>query len=827
LQSWLVGPTCFPPLRRAATRGEDQGGGTIRMAQSSRFIGRRVKPHKSSRFLTGSGVYVGDIRLPNMLHAALVRSVHAHARIRSVDVSEARELEGVIGVWTDHDIASRISLFPESFEIHPTPWLQGVKPFLQGPRPAALARGKVHYVGEPVAIVVAEDRHTAEDAVDLVGIDYEELPAIVDPEESLKPRATLVHEEANNNIVFSFTVSKGNIDQAMNTATHRLSDRFRHHRYCAAPLECRGVIAWVEPKTNVLTVWSSTQMPHLVRRQIAAQLSLSEETVRVIAPDIGGGFGPKVFVYPEEILVPFLSLELGRPVKWIEDRREHFISTAHGRDQVHQVEIGFDNEGRLLAFRDRFLLDNGAYNPMGLTDAYNTAAHLQGPYKIPHFFVTGTCVSTNKVPNAPYRGAGRPEAVFVIERCIDRVAAHLGLDPAEVRRRNFVQPEEMPYQAGVLYRDGQPICYDSGNYPETLARALEKAGYEELRKRQKELRQAGRYLGVGIGCYVEGTGVGSFEGAKVRIDPSGQLVIGTGATGHGQGHETVFAQIAAELWGLRLNQVSLVEGDTASIPFGCGTFGSRSTVNVGSAIYEASARLKEKVLRLAAHVLEANQDDLEIGAGKVFIRGMPQRAVSLGQLARAAIPGWAANMPEGFEPGLEATFYFVPTTVTWANAAHVAVIEVDTETGRIKLLDYIVCHDAGKLINPLLVDGQIHGGVAQGIGAALYEEIAYDQKGQLLSGSFMHYLLPSSMEVPKIKTVHLESLSPLNPLGVKGLGEGGAIAPPAAIANALADALPTLRSAVNEIPLSPDRVMKLLANKAPASFPPCCAGDEG
>ena len=778
---------------------------------STGFIGRSVKPDKSSRFITGNGMYVSDIRLPNMLHAALLRSMHAHARIRAVDVKEALRLDGVVGVWTGREIEGRISPFPESFEIHPARWLEGVKPVLQGPRPTALAQEKVHYVGEPVAIIVAEDRPKAEDAIDAIVVEYEGLPVVVDPEESLQPRATLVHEGSNNNVVFSFRIEKGNVDGALGAAPYTLRERFRHHRYCAAPLEGRGVVAWVEPKTNILTVWSSTQMPHLVRRQIAAQLSLPEETVRVIAPDIGGGFGPKVFVYPEEILVPFLALQLGCPVKWIEDRTEHFISTAHGRDQLHDVECAFGEEGHILAFRDRFLLDNGAYNPMGLTDAYNTAAHLQGPYKVPALSISGTCVSTNKVPNAPYRGAGRPEAVFVMERCIDSIAARLRLDPAEVRRRNFVQPDEMPYHAGILYRDGEPIRYDSGNYPETLTRALEAAGYDELRRRQQGLRQRGRYLGVGIGCYVEGTGVGSFEGARVRIDASGQLIIATGATGHGQGHETVFAQIAADLWGVTPDKVSLVEGDTASIPFGCGTFGSRSTVNVGSAIYGASARLKEKVVRLAAHILEANPDDLELGDGKVFIRGLPQRALSFSELARAAVPGWASKLPAGLEPGLEATFYFVPPTVTWANAAHVAVIEVEIDTGIIKLLDYVVSHDAGKLINPLLVDGQIHGGVAQGIGAALYEEIAYDQNGQLLSGSFVNYLLPGAMEVPNIKTVHLESPSPLNPLGVKGLGEGGAIAPPAAIANALADALLPFTVRVNEIPLSPNRVMELVA----------------
>ena len=780
---------------------------------SSRFIGRSVKPYKSKRFVTGHGTYVADVRLPHMLHAALLRSLHAHARLGAIDIKQALAIDGVAGVWTGRDIEGRIAAFPESFEIHPLPWLEAVKPLLRGPRPTALAQGKVHYVGEPVAIAVAEDRHHAEDAVDAIAVEYAPLPVVADPETSLEPGTTLVHDGSIDNIVFSFSIGKGDTDQALRAAPHTFRERFRHHRYCAAPLECRGVVAWLEPKTGVLTVWSSTQMPHLVRRQIAAQLGLAEESVRVIAPDIGGGFGPKVFVYPEEILIPFLALQLGRPVKWIEDRSEHFISTAHGRDQLHDIECAFDADGRILALRDRFLLDNGAYNPMGLTDAYNTAAHLQGPYKIRNLSVSGACVSTNKVPNAPYRGAGRPEAVFVIERCIDLIADRLNLDPAEVRRRNLVQPHEMPYQAGILYRDGAPVCYDSGNYPQTMKRALDAAGYDELRAHQEELRRAGRYVGVGIACYVEGTGVGSFEGAKVRIDASGQLILTTGATSHGQGHETVFSQIVADVWGVLPDQVTVIEGDTATIPFGCGTFGSRSTVNVGAAIYSASAQLKQKLLRVAAHLLEANADDLVIENGKIFVRGLARRAVSFSELARAAVPGWASKLPEGLEPGLESAYYFVPPTVTWANAVHVAVVEVDIVTGAIKLLDYAVAHDAGKLVNPLIVDGQVHGGVAQGIGAALYEEIIYDQEGQLLSGSFVNYLLPGPMEIPNIKTVHLESPSPLNPLGVKGLGEGGAIAPPAAIANAVADALRPFRPRVNRLPLTPERVLELLGQK--------------
>src|SRR5499425_345018 len=594
-----------------------------RIENSTGFIGRQIKPYKTSRFLTGRGVYVSDIYLPNMLHAALVRSVYAHAQIRHIHARGARGLGGVAGVWTGRDIDGRIALFPESFEIHPRPWLEGVKPILKGPRPAALAQGKVHYVGEPVAIVVADSRHLAEDAADEIIVGYEQLPVVADPEAALTPGAPLVHAASNDNIVFSFSVEKGNAEQALRAAPHVLREHFRHHRYCAAPLECRGVVAWVEPKTNVLTVWSSTQMPHLVRRQIAAQLNLPQETVRVIAPDIGGGFGPKVFVYPEEILVPFLALQLGRPVKWIEDRREHFISTAHGRDQIHNIEFGFDEEGRMLALRDRFVLDNGAYNPMGLTDAYNTAAHLQGPYRIPNFAVTGTCVSTNKVPNAPYRGAGRPEAVFVMERCIDLIAAKLSLDPAEVRRRNFVQPEEMPYEVGIPYRDGVPIVYDSGDFPRAFDRALHAfGGIEEFRRRQRQAREQGRALGLGFGCYTEGTGAGPFEGATVRIDGTGQVHVASGACPMGNGQETVYAQLAAELWKVPLERVTVSLGDTAAIPIGFGSIASRSTVLVSAAMHEASERVRRKAFAIAAHRLECDDKDLELREGGVGVRGV-------------------------------------------------------------------------------------------------------------------------------------------------------------------------------------------------------------
>lgn len=777
------------------------------------YIGRSLPMREARLLLEGKGTFVSDLRLPGMLHAAVLRSQRAHARIARLDATAARRMTGVAAVLTGSDIRGRIAPFPSSFEIHPPAWLEAVKPVLKGPQPAALADGKVHYAGEPVAIVAAADRYVAEDALDAIVVEYEELPAVADPERALEPDAELVHAGTEDNVVFHFSIAKGDCGRALGEAPRLVRERYRQRRHCAVPMEGRGVTAELEARTGRLTVWSSTQVPHSVRRQIAAQLALDQEMIRVIAPHVGGGFGPKVFVYPEEILVPYLALTLQRPVQWIEDRREHFISTAHARDQIHDVELGFDEYGRILALEDRFYLDNGAYNPMGLTDAYNTAAHLQGPYKVPHLQVTGTCVSTNKVPNAPYRGAGRPEAVFVMERCIDRIAHELGMDPADVRFRNLVPREEIPYDAGVLYRDGQPVRYESGDFPATLTRALEGARYARVRERQQRPPAGSRRLGVGIGFYTEGTGVGSFEGAKLRIGSSGKLMVSVGASGHGQGHETVFSQIAADLWGLAPDDVVVTGGDTAAIAYGCGTFASRSTVNAGSAIYEATQRLKAKLFDMAGHVLEANPGDLDTAEGRVFVKEKPERGISLAELARQTVPGWASAMPDGMEAGLEATFYYVPQTVTWTNAVHIAVVQVDTETGTVELEDYTVAHDSGPLINPRFAEGQVRGGTAQGIGSALYEELVYDGLGQLLTGTMLDYLVPGATEVPNIRQIHLESPSPLNPLGLKGLGEGGAIAPPAAIANAVTDALRPFGIEVTETPLSPERVRALIRKK--------------
>ena len=778
---------------------------------ATRHMGRSIPMREAEPLLRGQGTYVGDLRFAGMLHAAVLRSPHAHARIRGIDASAALSMPGVVRVLTGADVRDAVAPFPPSFEFHPPPWLNAIKPVLKGPRARVLALDKVRYVGEPVAMVVAEDRYRAEDALDGIAVEYEELPPVVDPEAALAPDAVRIHDDADDNVVFHFSIAKGDVDRALADAPHRIEERLHHRRHGGIPMEGRGVVAMAEVKPRRLTVWSSTQVPHSVRRQIASQLGLAEETIRVVAPHVGGGFGPKVVVYPEEVLVPYLALELGRPVQWIEDRREHFISTAHARDQIHYVELAFDGDGRILALRDRFLLDNGAYNPMGLTDAYNTSAHLQGPYRVPNLAVTGTCVTTNKVPNAPYRGAGRPEAVFVMERCIDRIAGELGLDPAQVRFRNFVQPEEIPYGAGVLYRDGMPVRYDNGDFPATLRKALDACGYEEVRARQKEAAPDGRYIGVGIGFYTEGTGVGSFEGARVEVDSSGKLLVSVGASGHGQGHETVFSQLTADLWEVAPEDVTVVGGDTDAIRYGIGTFASRSTVNAGTAIHEATRRLKAKVFELAGHLLEANPDDLATRGGRVFVEERPEHGISLAELAGAAVPGWASKLPEGMEPNLEATYYYVPQTVTWAHAAHAAVVEVDAGTGEVKLLDYAVAHDSGPAINPLFVEGQVRGGVAQGIGGALYEEFVYDDLGQILTGTFLDYLMPTCGEVPVIKQVHLETPSPLNPLGLKGIGEGGAIAPPVAVANAVVDALrPVARIEISETPVTPERVLALI-----------------
>ena len=556
-----------------------------------------------------------------------------------------------------------------------------------------------------------------------------------------------------------------------------------------------------------MTIWSGTQVVHWVRREAAAVLKLPEARVRCIALDVGGGFGVKGHVYPEDLLIPFLARKLGRPVQWIEDRHEHLLCSCQSRDQIYDVEVGFDDEGHILALRDHFIVDCGAWNPIGAGVVYNTAVHLPGPYKIDALAFDAKIAATNKVPNAPYRGAGRPEAAFAMERVIELIAGEVGREAAEVRLCNMVGVDEMPYHMGLPYRDGQPIVYDGGDYPAALEKALGAiGGLPAFRERQRAAWQEGRYLGLGVGCYVEGTGVGPFESATVRIDPSGKILVASGACPQGQGMETIFAQVVADSWRVAPDDVVISLADTAGIAIGFGTIASRTTVTLSAAIHGASERLRTKVFAIAANVLECAAADLELRQGGVGIVGVPGAELSLAKVAQAARPGWDHGRPVGIDAGLEETFYYEPATVTWSYAVHAAIVGVDVELGRVKIENYAVAHDCGVMVNPMLVEGQIVGGTVQGIGGALLEEIKYDGQGQPLTTSLMDYLLPTACDSPPLQLVHQHSPSPLNPLGVKGVGEGGPIGPPAALANAIADALRPFKVEFNRTPITPQQI---------------------
>jgi carbon-monoxide dehydrogenase large subunit len=777
------------------------------------YVGRSLLRREDRRLLTGRGQFIADLELPRMLHAAFIRSPVAHARIRSVDMSRAAAASGVALTLSGGDLVQELPPLPDTQLSLPSKWTTQVQHEFHNPQQPGLAHDKVRHVGEAIAVIVAESRYAAEDAAELVMLDLEPLPAVVSAEAALISGAPLIHEHLNTNLFGAFSIAKGDVAATMARAPHRLQRRFYHHRYAAMPIECRGVAAVHDPRTDAITIWSATQVVHWVRREVAAILGLPEARMRCLALDVGGGFGLKGHVYPEDLVVPFLARRLGRPVRWIEDRHEHLQCSAHSRDQLHEVEVGFDNDGRILALRDDFILDCGAWNPIGGGVPYNTAAHLTGPYKIHHLAVSARTAATNKVPNTAYRGAGRPEAVFAMERIIDLVAGSLGLEPAEVRRRNMIGTEEMPYHAGIAYRDGEPIVYDSGDYAGGLQQALDAVGgVTVFRERQREARRQGRYVGLGIGCYVEGTGVGPFEGATVRIDPSGKVYVSSGAASQGQGMETIFAQIVADMWRVAPDDTVISLADTAVIPSGSGTFASRSTVTLSAAIHHASECLREKAFAIAANLLECAPADLELRDGGVGVVGVPGAMVSLAKLAHAARPGWDHGRPQGIDAGLEETHYWEPPTVTWSYAAHVAIVEVDPEIGRVTIEKYAIAHDCGVVVNPLLVEGQIAGGTAQGLGGILLEDIAYDSEGQLLVGSLADYMVPTASDVPDMVLIHQHSPSPLNPLGVKGVGEGGAVAPPAAIANAIADALAPFRAEFNTTPIKPEQIVQAVRN---------------
>jgi carbon-monoxide dehydrogenase large subunit len=779
---------------------------------SSSLIGKPLRRVEDDRLLRGQGRYVADLDVPGTLTACFVRSPHAHARIGRVDAEAARAMPGVVAVFTPDEVAPRIAPICVAGEAHtPERLLRELKPVDRVHPVPVFPTERVTYVGQPVAMVVAESKRAAQDAAEAVQVDYEPLPAVVDAVAALEPGAPLLEPGWPDNMALRVATDKGDPDAAFASAPVVVEEEIVTHRYVAAPMEPRGLLATVDPVNGALTVWASTQTPHILQTILATSLAQPAETIRVIACDVGGGFGQKGIQAAEDVLVPFAARELARPVRWSEERGENLMAAAHARDQTHRIAIAATADGRIVAVRDDVLVNFGAFNVIGLVVPYNTLSHLLGVYDIPHARICVRGVLTNTTFTTPYRGAGRPEAVFAMERIIDRLAAKLGMDPADVRAKNVVPATAMPYDTGLLYRDGNPQVYDSGDFPELLARARAIVDLDGIRARQRAGAQAdGTLLGVGFAMYVEGSGMGPFEGATVRVLPSGRVEVATGACSQGQGHRTVYAQITADALGVPFEAVDVIGGDTAKIAFGIGTIASRSTVTAGNAIHAAATQVKDRALALASDLLEAAPADLEVFNGEFAVKGT-DRAVTLAQISQAAIKGVLKQGKAG-DGMLADTSYFIPPTVTYASAAHAVVVAVDPETGVVKVLRYIVVHDCGRVVNPLLADAQVMGGVAQGVGGILREEMVYDANGQPLTGSFMDYAMPIAADFPDIELDHIESLSTRNPLGVKGLGEGGAIGPPAAVANAVEDALKPYGAVIRRGPLSPARVRGLIRN---------------
>lgn len=786
---------------------------------TTKNFGKRIKRNEDPILLTGQALFTDDVDLPNMGHVAFVRSPHAHARITNIDTSFAEGKEGVLAIYTAVSLGDYWQHGP--LLVSPPP-IEGIV-FNQRTQ-VPLAKDKVHYAGEPVVMVVAESRYIAEDAVDEIWVDYEPLPPVMDLEQAILAESTSVHEDvafvdgvgANVNAHVVQVKGEGRrFDSIAKNAALVVKRRLYYDHGTAAAMENRGYVADWDWRAHRLTLWETTQAPVFVRNGLAAMLGLSENQVRVVAPFIGGGFGPKIMMfYPEEVLVPWASMQLSRPIKWIEDRSENFVATTQERDQIHWAEMALDENGKILAVRDKFLHDSGAYAPYGLTVPLNSQCTLLGCYDVPAYYSEFTAVFTNKPIVTPYRGAGRQHGVFVMERLLDIAAKELGMDRTEIRQRNFIQPDQFPYDNEIIFQDFAPLTYDSGNYEPALAKAKEMIGYDEfLQVTQPRERENGRYLGLGLVCYVEGTGIGPYEGARVQVQSNGRVSVATGIGTQGQGHFTSFAQIVADQLGVAVSDVDLITGDTDQFHWGAGTFASRGAVVAGNAINAAAKNVRQKILDLASTQLDnVPHEHLELVDGQVQIIGAPESAIALGQLAQQANPMRGAVQP-GTEPGLESTDYFGPKYGATANGVHAMIIEMDIETMVPTILQYAIVHDCGAVINPLILDGQIHGGVAQGIGNAFYEKLAFSSEGQLLSGSFMDYLLPTSMEVPRMEMDHIVTLSPLNPLGIKGAGEAGAIPVGPLFAQAIEDALGHTGVELLEIPLSPSQVWEMVSGK--------------
>jgi carbon-monoxide dehydrogenase large subunit len=779
-------------------------------SSAERLVGARIRRKEDPRFITGRGQYTDDVKVQGTLHVAFVRSPHAHARIRGVDLAAARTQPGVVAVYTGKDLADG------GVNGIPVGWLL---PGLTPSNHHAIAVEKVHYVGEAVAVIVAESPYAARDAAELVTVDYDPLPAVADAEQALTQDVPIVRNAGTDNVCFRWQIGDaGATDAAFAQATTVVRQRLVNQRLIPVAIEPRASLATYVRATDELTLWVTSQNPHVHRLIMGAfVLGLPEHKFRVISPDVGGGFGSKIFVYPEEVAVAWLARTLERPVKWTAERRESFMTDSHGRDHIPVAEMAFDANGRIVGLRVNTIANLGAhltlFAPAIPTYLYGTL--LSGQYRIPAIHAQVTGVFTHTTPVDAYRGAGRPEACYLIERLVDLGARQLGVDPAELRRRNFIPADQFPYLTPVA------LQYDSGNYEPALDRALAMVDYENFRVEQERLRKQGRYVGVGLSCYIEACGLapsqvvgqlgsqaGLYESATVRVHPTGKVSVYTGSQQQGQGHETTFAQIVADRLGIEMDDVEVVHGDTGRVQFGMGTYGSRSGAVGGTAIVLSLDKIVEKSKRIAAHMLEAAPEDVELTSGRFHVRGSPDRSKGLADISLAAY--LAHSMPAGLEPGLEATSFFDPPNFTYPFGTHIAMVEVDADTGQVSLLRYIAVDDVGNVINPMVVDGQLHGGIAQGVAQALWESAQYDDSAQLLTGSLMNYGLPKAHQLPFFELDRTVTPSPVNPLGVKGVGEAGTIASPPAVVNAVMDALSPFGIAHLDMPLTAPKVWQAI-----------------
>lgn len=771
-----------------------------------RYFGKAMKRVEDPRLVKGIATFTDDLRLPGMLHAAILRSPYAHARITGIATDAAKALPGVVAVLTGADVNAQCGAVPCASDM----------PGLKSPKHTVLAGDRVYFVGHAVAVVVALDRYVAADAVDRIEVDYEALPVVTDPEQALEPGAPLTHPDLGSNVAVTWSLSGGKVDAAFKKADRIISQRIVHQRLTPMAIEPRACVASYHAGEGSLTLWTSTQVPHLVRTLLPGMIGVAENKIRIVAPEVGGGFGSKLNVYAEEALISHLAIRLGAPVKWAESRRENAAATIHGRDQIGYYDVAVNRDGTILGIKSRTIADFGSY-PQLLTPAIPTLTGLMltGCYTIKAMRMDVTGVYTNKMSTDAYRGAGRPEATYLIERLVDIVADELGLDPVKVRLKNFPKPKDFPFATA------SGLSYDSGNYQRALKKAQALAAWDKLLKQQASARKAGRLFGVGVSTYVEicalgpssAMPAGGWEWGSVRVEISGKVTVITGTTPHGQGQETSFAQIVADRLGVPIEDIVVLRGDTNVAPFGRDTYGSRATVLGGTAIVMCIDKLVDKARVLAAHLLGASPKKVQYRDGRFFVQGKPRKALAWADLAPEAYV--AKNIPRGFEPGLEASTFFEPENFTFPFGTHIVAVEVDRDTGRVKILKYVAVDDCGPQVNPLLVEGQVQGGITQAIGQALFERTVYDEDGQLLTGEFMDYAIPRASDVPDYVLGSTVTPSPSNPLGIKGVGEAGTIGATPAVANAVIDALSPLGVRHVDLPLTPEVVWRAIHSPAP------------